>query len=186
MITFQKTNYIKREHRAGKIICACLLAIVISYVSIVVDGIFHISDLFSKKIDVVVIAACVITALAVVVITRTTWLQLGDLNDFAEAIQKGIVEEAKLSYLGKIQDFSRETDYDIPRSEFWELDVALRNKNRTINHAILRVKRRKKTDISCPEIDIVSKTISVPYGFDKTEIEKMEIDVDSLKRSVGI
>lgn len=163
-----------------------MLAIGISYVSIIVDGIFHISNLFGQKIDVVVIAACAIFALAVVVLIRITWLHLGDLNDFARAVQKGIVEEANLSYLGKIPDFSRETDYDIPRSEFWELDVALRNKNRTINHAILRVKRRKKTDISRPEIDIVTKTISVPYGFDKTEIEKMEIDVDSLKRAVGI
>lgn len=184
MVTF--VNDCVNHMRKRKIIMRCLLlAMVIPYVFfIIIDGIFNISDLFGEQPNIVFLAACVISGLAAMI-----WIMMLGNRDawfnFAQTVKEGRIKGTKLSYLGTNSDVSKKTDYNIPMSEFWELDVAVENNNHFIEHAVLRCKVQEKTDISGPEIDIVSKTIIIPYCYYVKSLSQEEIDIESLCEAVG-
>ncbi len=185
MVTF--ANGCVNHMRKRKIIMCCLiLAIIIQYICLAVtNGVFHIGDLFGEQqANILTLAAVIISGLAAVVLFMMIVNRDASIN-FAQAVKGGRVKEAKLSYLGKTPDFSRETDYNIPMSDFWELDVAVENKNHFIEHAVIRCKVQEKTDISGSEIDIGSKIISVPYGYKIENLSKEDINIESLREAVG-
>lgn len=188
MVTF--VNGCVNHMRKRKIIMCCLLlAIIIPYIFLAVtNGVFRIGDFIGEQwannftLATVIISGLSAVAIYIMISNSSEWIK------FAKDVKLGKIKEAKLSCLGELLDInriSRKTDYGISITEFWELDVAVENNNHFIEHAVLRCKLKEKTDISRPEINIVSKTISIPYGFDKTELEKMEIDIGSLQEVVG-
>lgn len=186
MVTFVK-DCVSHMRKRKIIMCCLILAIIIQDICLAVtNGVFHIGDLFGEQqANILTLAAVIISGLAAVVLFMMIVNRNASSINFAQAVKGGRVKEAKLSYFWKTPDFSRETDYNIPMSEFWELDVAVENKNHFIEHAVLRCKVQEKTDISDPEIDIISKTIRVPYCYYVKSLSQEKIDIESLREAVG-
>ena len=185
MIVFEKTNYKKRMYIVEKAFSVSLFVWVVAFLVIIADDIFHLSDFFHQGVDVVSLAAVVTYSLALVVSILAVWSQMGEWYDFSKVVKRGRIKSAKISYIGKTPDFSSEAEDLV---DVWELDVIVEKDDISfvplLNHAVLRGEVQRM-DVVNPEIDIISKTIFLPYGYDLKNLSQERMDIESLREAVG-